>query len=138
MTFILFTYFILLAMYSNLAYVPFILLCIFIHLSFSPRVLQTEIWSKYNSPFDFLFSFFTFFFCHSSCRKDHGGRGSGAELKREVEGGLTFTLTSDLPCLYFICERKCYARTHVKVTGHWKSTSSTKFQLSYLYIYLDL
>ena len=25
-------------------------------------------------------------------------------------------------CLYFICERKFYARTHVKITRHWKST----------------
>ena len=25
-------------------------------------------------------------------------------------------------CLYFICERKFYARTHVKITPHWKST----------------
>ena len=27
-------------------------------------------------------------------------------------------------CLYFICERKFYARTHVKITRHWKSTLS--------------
>ena len=25
-------------------------------------------------------------------------------------------------CLYFIRERKFYARTHVKITQHWKST----------------
>jgi len=25
-------------------------------------------------------------------------------------------------CHYFICERKFYARTHVKITRHWKST----------------
>ena len=25
-------------------------------------------------------------------------------------------------CLYFICERKFYAPTHVKITQHWKST----------------
>ena len=25
-------------------------------------------------------------------------------------------------CLYFICERKFYATTHVKITRHWKST----------------
>ena len=25
-------------------------------------------------------------------------------------------------CLSFICERKFYARTHVKITRHWKST----------------
>ena len=25
-------------------------------------------------------------------------------------------------CLYSICERKSYARTHVKITRHWKST----------------
>ena len=25
-------------------------------------------------------------------------------------------------CLYFICEREFYARTHVKITRHWKST----------------
>ena len=24
--------------------------------------------------------------------------------------------------LYFICERKFYARTHVEITRHWKST----------------
>ena len=33
------------------------------------------------------------------------------ELKQEVERGSTFTRTSDL-----------YARTHVKITRHWKST----------------
>ena len=56
-----------------------------------------------------------------------------AERKREVEGGLTFTLTSDLSCM-----PPFYARKHVKITRHWKSSSSTKFQLSYLYIYVDL
>ena len=25
-------------------------------------------------------------------------------------------------CLYFICERKFYARTHGKITRQWKST----------------
>ena len=25
-------------------------------------------------------------------------------------------------CLYFICDRKFYARTHIKITRHWKST----------------
>ena len=25
-------------------------------------------------------------------------------------------------CLYFICERKLYARTHVKITRKWEST----------------
>ena len=25
-------------------------------------------------------------------------------------------------CLYFICERKFYGRTHIKITRHWKST----------------
>ena len=25
-------------------------------------------------------------------------------------------------CLYFICKRKFYACTHVKITQHWKST----------------
>ena len=25
-------------------------------------------------------------------------------------------------CLFFICERKFYAHTHVKITRHWKST----------------
>ena len=25
-------------------------------------------------------------------------------------------------CLYSICERKCYVRTHVKITRQWKST----------------
>ena len=24
-------------------------------------------------------------------------------------------------CLYFICERNCYALTHVKITRQWKS-----------------
>ena len=24
-------------------------------------------------------------------------------------------------CLYFICERKFYARTHLKITRHWKA-----------------
>ena len=25
-------------------------------------------------------------------------------------------------CLYFICKLKFYARTHIKITRHWKST----------------
>ena len=29
-----------------------------------------------------------------------------------------------MDCLYFICERKFYARTHLKITQHWKSTLS--------------
>ena len=27
-----------------------------------------------------------------------------------------------MECLYFICERKFYARTRVKITRHWKPT----------------
>ena len=47
-----------------------------------------------------------------------------AQLKREVEGGSAFTLTSDLSCIDSIlfCDRKFYARAHVKITRHWKST----------------
>ena len=55
-----------------------------------------------------------------------------AELKREVERGSTFTLTSDLSCIASIsfANLKFYARTHartrarahVKITRHWKST----------------
>ena len=48
-----------------------------------------------------------------------------AEHKREVERGSPFTLTSDLSCIayiYFTCEIRFYARTHIKITRHWKST----------------
>ena len=44
-------------------------------------------------------------------------------------------------CLYFICERKFYARTHVKITRHWKSSltrstydGSTGFFRGYIYL----
>ena len=50
-----------------------------------------------------------------------------AELKQEVEGGSTFTLTSDLSrtaSILFANTCKVYARTHVKITRHWKSTLS--------------
>ena len=33
-------------------------------------------------------------------------------------------------CLCFICERKFYTRTHVKITQHWKSNQSPKVKLS--------
>ena len=48
-----------------------------------------------------------------------------AEIKREVERGSTDYYAYVRPfihCLYFICERKFYARTHVKITRQWKST----------------
>ena len=48
-------------------------------------------------------------------------------------------------CLYFICERKFYARTHVKIARHWNSTLSytqsmkfpslSKFLPSNLFLY---
>ena len=44
-----------------------------------------------------------------------------AELKREVERGSTFTLTSDLSCIAFILF------AHVKFTRHWKSTLMGSF-----------
>ena len=48
-----------------------------------------------------------------------------AELKREVERGSTFTLTSDLSCIASILFENVnftHASTHVKITRHWKST----------------
>ena len=33
-------------------------------------------------------------------------------------------------CLYFICERNFYARTHVKITRHWISTLNTGLKQS--------
>ena len=33
-------------------------------------------------------------------------------------------------CLYFICERKFYARTHVKITRYWKSIHRAEALLS--------
>ena len=38
-----------------------------------------------------------------------------------------------LHCLYFICERKFYARSHVKITRHWKSTLSVDEVLALMY-----
>ena len=46
------------------------------------------------------------------------------EIKREVERGSTFYAYERpfIQCFYFICERKFYPRTHVKITRQWKST----------------
>ena len=38
-----------------------------------------------------------------------------------------------LHCLYFICEQKFYARSHVKITRHWKSTLSVDEVLALMY-----
>ena len=65
-------------------------------------------------------------------RNYNRGKIKGVELKREVERGPTFTLTSDLSYIAsttdFICDRKFYARTHLNFTlvnkcmeGHAKS-----------------
>ena len=35
---------------------------------------------------------------------------------------LRVSVTFHTDCLYFICERKFYARTHVRITQQWKST----------------
>ena len=50
------------------------------------------------------------------------GEIKSAALKREVEGGSTFTLTSDLSCIasvYLICEHKFYA-----ITGTLRETGN--------------
>ena len=65
-------------------------------------------------------------------RNYNRGKIKGVKLRREAERGPTFTLKSDLPCIAsttdFICDCKCYARTHVNFTlvnkcmeGHAKS-----------------
>ena len=65
-------------------------------------------------------------------RNYNRGKIKGVELKRKVERGPTFTLTSDFSCIAsttdFICDRKFYARTHLNFTlvnkcmeGHAKS-----------------
>ena len=45
-------------------------------------------------------------------------------IKRKVERGSTFYayVRPFMQCLYFICQRKFYPRTHVKITRQWKST----------------
>ena len=57
-----------------------------------------------------------------SCKQNRG-KIKSAELKREVEQGSTFTLTSDLSCIASILFANVNF-THVKITRHWKSTLS--------------
>ena len=46
-------------------------------------------------------------------------------VKREARFNFYAYERHFMHCLYFICERKFYARTHVKIMRHWKSTLSS-------------
>ena len=56
---------------------------------------------------------------------------SSVELKSEVEQRFNFYVyvRPFIHCLYFICERKFYTRTHVKITRQWKSMSNKQREM---------